>query len=183
MEISDTFGADLTAGDGYSVEVTVDDNLVDHLQVEQHGNTVKIGLKPFTAVGNAHLRARITLPTLAGLDVSGASRAGVKGFRSDKNMQIKVSGASEIRGDMETGDLAADVSGGSTLQLQGRGSAVRATASGASTIDLHEFAAGDADVDASGASRIDLNSVGHAERGGKRRLDGALYGESGSRPG
>ena len=121
MEISDTFEADLTAGDGYAVEVTVDDNLVDHLQVEQHGDTVKIGLKPFTAVGNAHLRARITLPTLAGLDVSGASRASVTGFRSDRNVQIKASGASEIRGDMETGDLAADVSGGSTLQLNGRG--------------------------------------------------------------
>ena len=160
VEISDTFQVDLTAGDGYSVEVTVDDNLVDHLQVEQHGDTVKIGLKPFTSISHAQLRARITLPTLAGLDVSGASRAGVQDFRSDKNMRIKVSGASEIRGDMETGDLAADVSGGSTLQLKGRGSAVRATASGASTIDLHEFAAGDADVDASGASRIELNMAG-----------------------
>ena len=160
VEISDTFQVDLTAGDGYSVEVTVDDNLVDHLQVEQHGDTVKIGLKPLTSVSNSQLRARITLPTLAGLDVSGASRAGVKGFRSDKTMRIQVSGASEIRGDMETGDLAADVSGGSTLQLSGRGGAVRATASGASTIDLREFAAGDADVEASGASRIEINTSG-----------------------
>ena len=160
VEISDTFQADLTAGDGYAVEGTVDDNLVEYLEVEQHGGTVKIGLKPFTAVGNAHLRARITLPTLGGLNVSGASRAGVKGFRSDKNMRIKVSGASELRGDMETGDLAADVSGGSTLQLKGRGGAVRATASGASTLDLHDFAAGDADGDASGASRIDLDTAG-----------------------
>ena len=101
-----------------------------------------------------------TLPTLAGLDASGASRAGVTGFRSDRNVQINASGASEIRGDMETGDLAADVSGGSTLQLTGRGSAVRATASGASTIDLREFATGDADVEASGASRIDVNTSG-----------------------
>ena len=160
VEISDTFQADITAGDGYAVEVTVDDNLVDYLQVEQHGDTVKIGLKPFTAVGNAHLRTRITLPTLGGLDVSGASRAGVKGFRTDKNVRIKASGASQIRGDMETGNLAADVSGGSTLQLNGRGSDVRATASGASTIDLREFAAGDGDVDASGASRIELNTSG-----------------------
>lgn len=107
VEISDTFQVDLTAGDGYSVEVTVDDNLVDHLQVEQHGDTVKIGLKPLTSVSNSQLRARITLPTLAGLDVSGQA-VPVSGFRSDKTMQIQVSGASEIRGDMETGDLAAD---------------------------------------------------------------------------
>ncbi len=160
VEISDTFQADLTAGDGYAVEVTVDDNLVDYLEVEQHGSTVKIGLKPFTAAGNAHLRARITLPTLGGLDVSGASRAGVKGFQSDKNMLIKVSGASEIDGDMATGHLAADVSGGSTLRLNGRGSTVHAMASGASTIDLRDFAANGADVDASGASRIELDTSG-----------------------
>ena len=30
VEISDTFQADITAGDGYAVEVTVDDNLVDY---------------------------------------------------------------------------------------------------------------------------------------------------------
>ena len=160
VEISDTFQADLMAGDGYAVEVTVDDNLVDYLEVEQHGDTVKIGLKPFTAVGNAHLRARVTLPTLGRLDVSGASSADAKGFQTDRNVQIKASGASEIHGDMETGDLAADVSGGSTLQLNGRGSAVHATASGASTLDLHRFAAGDADVDASGASRIELDTAG-----------------------
>ena len=140
VELSDAFEAEVTAADGYRVEVTVDDNLVDHLQVEQRGNTVKIGLKPLTSVTNAHLQARISLPTLTGFDVSGASSARVAGFRSDKNMQINASGASEIRGDMETGDLAADLSGGSTLQLTGRGSAVRATASGASSIDLVQSA-------------------------------------------
>ena len=160
VELSDAFDAEITAADGYRVEVTVDDNLVEHLQVEQHGNTVKIGLKPFTSVSNAHMQARIALPALTGLDASGASRASVTGFRSDRNMQLNASGASEIRGDMETGDLAADASGGSTLRLTGRGSAIRATASGASTIDLGEFTAGDADVEASGASRIELNTSG-----------------------
>ncbi len=160
VELSDTFEAEIAASDSYMVEVTVDDNLVDHLQVEQQGNIVKIGLKPFTSVTNAHMQARISLPALASLDASGASRASVTGFRSDKNTQLNVSGASEIRGDMETGDLAADASGGSTLRLTGRGSAIRASASGASTIDLRDFTAGDADVDASGASRIELNTSG-----------------------
>lgn len=160
VELSDAFEAEITAADGYMVEVTVDDNLVDHLQVEQRGDTVKIGLKPYTSVTNARLKARISLSNLASLEASGASRASVTGFRSDRNMQVNASGASEIRGDMETGDLAADVSGGSTVQLSGRGNAVRAAASGASTIDLRDFVAGDADVEASGASRIDVNTSG-----------------------
>jgi hypothetical protein len=160
VEISDAFEAEITAADGYLVEVTVDDNVMDRLQVEQQGRTVKIGLKPFTSVSNAHLQARISLPTLTGLAASGASRASVTGFQSDRNVQLNASGASEIRGDMETGDLAADASGGSTLRLTGRGSAIRANASGASTIDLQDFTGGDADVEASGASRIELNTSG-----------------------
>jgi hypothetical protein len=160
VELSDAFEAEIAASDDYMVEVTVDDNLVNHLQVEQRGNTVKIGLKPFTSVTNAHMHARILLPALASLSASGASRAGVTGFRSGKNMQFNASGASEIRGDMETGDLTADASGGSTLRLTGRGSAIRANASGASTIDLRDFTGGDADVEASGASRIELNTSG-----------------------
>lgn len=160
LEISDAFQAEVSAADGYVVEVTVNDNLVEHLQVEQQGTTVKIGLKPYTMVANGELRARIALPSLASLTASGASRARVTGFRADEEMELGASGASRVQGDMATGDLSADISGGSTLELAGSGGDLRVTASGASTANLREFAAGDADVEASGASRIAVNATG-----------------------
>ena len=160
LEIGNAFQAEITAADDYLVEVTVDDNLVEHLQVEQQGKTVKIGLKPMTTAHNAEMRVRITLPALVSLDASSATSADLTGFNSDKQTRLNASGASNVRGDMETGDLTVDVSGGSTLALSGSGQKLRATASGASTADLSDFAVNDASVEANGASRIEVNAAG-----------------------
>ena len=73
LGISQAFQTEVTASDSYSVEVTVDDNLVEHLRVEQRGDTVYIGLEPNNMLANARLRARVTMPALTSLDASGAS--------------------------------------------------------------------------------------------------------------
>lgn len=158
--ISHAFKAEIMAGDGYSVEVTVDDNLVEHLRVEQKGDTVTIALEPNFGVINTTLRARVTLPRLVALDASGASRVDVSGFKTSDDVRITVSGASTTKGDMETGGLKVDVSGASTLSLQGSGRRLDVNASGASTADLRDFAVGDATVDVSGASRASVNASG-----------------------
>lgn len=170
LSISHAFETEVTAGDRYSVEVTVDDNLVDRLRVEQRGDTVTIGLDPNIALSNATLRARVSMPGLTSLDASGASRVSLSGFQSSSNMRMDVSGASTVSGDLESGNLDADVSGGSTLRLQGQGDSLRAVASGASTADLSDFAVSDANVEASGASRINVNASG--------RLDAEASGAS-----
>lgn len=158
--ISHAFEAEITAADTYQVEVTVDDNLVEHLRVEQEGDTVTIGFAPNLVVTNTTQEVRITLPRLVGLEASGASRVDVSGFKTSDNVRVNVSGASTARGDMETGDLNADVSGASTLTLEGSGKNLRVNASGASTADLDNFAVNDASVEASGASRANVNVSG-----------------------
>lgn len=160
LQISNAFQAEITASDSYLVEVTIDDNLVDQLQVEQQGKTVKIGLEPNTGINQATMRARIAMPALVSLAASGAARANVTGFKSGETMRINVSGASTVQGDMETGDLAVDVAGASKLILAGSGDSLRATASGASTANLSDFAVTDADVEAHGASHINVNASG-----------------------
>lgn len=158
--ISHAFEAEIIAADTYQVEVTVDDNLVEHLRVEQEGDTVTIGFAPNLVVTNTTQEVRITLPRLVGLEASGASRVDVSGFKTSDNVRVNVSGASTARGDMETGDLNADVSGASTLTLEGSGKNLRVNASGASTADLDNFAVNDASVEASGASRANVNVSG-----------------------
>ncbi len=158
--ISHAFEADITAADSYRVEVTVDDNLVEHLRVEQEGDTVTIGFAPNLVVTNTTQEVRITLPRLVDLEASGASRVDVSGFKTSDDVRVNVSGASTARGDMETGDLNADVSGASTLALEGSGKNLRVNASGASTADLDNFAVNDASVEASGASRANVNVSG-----------------------
>lgn len=160
LQISSAFQVEVVASDSYTVEVTVDDNLVDSLQVEQRGKTVMIGLEPTIGIRNPTLRARVTMPSLIDLRASGAARVDLTGFKSGENVQVNVSGASTVQGDIEAGDLNVEIAGASKLVLSGQGDSLRASASGASTADLSDFAVIDADVDANGASHINVNASG-----------------------
>ncbi len=159
VEIGDAFQAEIAAADHFGVEVTVDDNLVDHLLVEESGKTLRIGLKPFTMARNATLRARIALPSLASLSAHGASHATLTHVKAGDHLRIDATGASEVRGDVNSPDLTVSLSGASELDLAGSGHALHAKASGASNANLHDFAVDDANVGASGGSDVAVNAA------------------------
>lgn len=163
IELGHAFEATINPGDTFAVSVTVDDNLVEHLIVEQDGARLRIGLDPTTLLARATLQAEITLPALTRLDVSGASQAQLNGFSSDAAFTSHASGASRIHGDLIAGDLVLDASGASTISLAGTAGNARATASGASTIDLEEMSVQDAVANASGASNVTVNLSGRLD--------------------
>lgn len=161
VDVSHTFKVDVSQGDTFRVVIRIDDNLVEHLQVTQQGNTLKIGLKPGRYnIRRATMEAEVTMPELTGLELSGASHGTVTGFESTKALDVNLSGASSLRGDIEAGDARFDVSGASNADLTGSAGDVTINASGASQIDLSAFAVADADVKASGASTVTVNPSG-----------------------
>ncbi len=153
LEISHAFRVYLTQSDTYRVVVTADDNVWDDLQIVKSGDTLRIGLEPgFNTVQNATLEAEVSMPTLAGARISGASR---------------------LTGDIDTGDVSFEVSGASRLILDGNGGDLRIEASGASQVDLSGFVAEDADVEASGASTVTVYVTGrlNADASGASRVE------------
>jgi len=160
LNISSAFTADVARAAGYKVEVTVDDNLLDHLAVRVSGDTLYIGLAPGIVIQGAAKMAAVTLPELTGLDLSGATRATVSGFSSDKGLSVTVTGASRLSGDIACGDVRFDVSGASLVELSGSARGLRANVSGASTLALEDFPAADVSVEVSGASRATVNVRG-----------------------
>ena len=152
---------EITRSDTYSVSVTVNENLVDRLDVGVSGNTLRISLKPDVGVtGAATMKAKVTMPELTGLDLSGASRTTLAGFNSDKSLKTEVSGASTLRGDLTCGDASFNVSGASKVELEGSAKDLNVEASGASTADLSNFASKNTVVNASGASKVIVAASG-----------------------
>jgi hypothetical protein len=152
------FQVEITQSDKYSVSVTVNENLVERLDVGISGNTLRISLKPGIGLtGAATLKAKVTMPELTGIDLSGASHTTLAGFKSDNNLKVEVSGASSLRGDLTCGDAQFDASGASKIELDGSGQNLNIKASGASTVDLSSFTSKNAKVDASGASKAIVN--------------------------
>jgi len=155
------FEVEITRSDSYGVSVTVNESLVESLEVNVSGNTLHIGLKPgFGITGAATMNAKVTMPELTGLDLSGASRTTLAGFNSDKSVKSEVSGASTLRGDLICGDASFNVSGASKVQLEGSAQDLSVEASGASTVDLSNFASQNTVVNASGASQVVVAASG-----------------------
>lgn len=171
VEISSAFEFEIKQSSSYSINVTADDNVIDHVQVSQDGQTLKIRLGTVPSLRLVTLKASVTMPQLGGLTVSGASRGTVSEFSSTEGLNITVSGASRVTGDIFTGgDIEFDVSGASTIQLQGFADNMVAVVSGASRLNLDDFTVNNADVNISGASTGTINLEG--------RLDANVSGAS-----
>jgi hypothetical protein len=160
VEISSAFEFEIRQSSSYSINITADDNVIDYVQVAQDGETLKIRLGTVPGLRLVTLRASVTMPQLRGLTVSGASRGTVSDFSSSEALDITVSGASRVTGDITAGDIVFDVSGASTVQLEGSADNMVAVVSGASTCNLADFPVYDANVNVSGASTGTINLNG-----------------------
>jgi hypothetical protein len=162
VNVGSAFQTDIKQGQGYSTSVTIDDNLVDYLDVRVDGDTLTIGLKPRLSLGfrNTTLKAAITMPDLQGLDLSGATRTNVTGFSNTLPANVQVSGASQLRGGYTTGQMRLQASGASTVELVGSTGALDIEASGASTVRFDNLKSTDTNVRASGASNVTVNPSG-----------------------
>ena len=172
VEVSNAFTLDIRQGEDFSVIIRVDDNLLEHLEVVKQGSTLKIGLEPGRTynIRRATMEAEVIMPKLTGLELSGATQTTISGFESTERLDVDVSGASQLRGDIEAGDARFDVSGASRVILSGSAGDLTIDASGASTANLADFTVGDADVQASGASTVTVDVSG--------RLDAEASGAS-----
>lgn len=170
IEIGSAFEFEIQQSSSYEISITADDNVMEYVQVSQVGQTLKIGLRTVTWFGPATLRASVAMPELLGLTVSGASRGDIYDFSSTEDVDITVSGASRVNGDITAGDIEFDISGASNIQLEGSANNMVASVSGASRFNLGSLTVNNANVNFSGASSGTINLNG--------RLDADLSGAS-----
>jgi serine/threonine-protein kinase len=166
VEIANTFRATITRADRFEVSVTADDNVLDHVRVDKDGSRLRVRLE-----GGRTYRLRpdtlnvsVALPVLEALHITGASRAKIEGFQSDRPFHLDTSGASTLEGSIKAGDADFEASGASTVKLQGSARAVRLHASGASTLELADFPVSGEKltIEADGASTVRLRGSAKA---------------------
>ena len=165
VDISHSFTVDISQGESFSVVIRIDDNLVEHLNVIKQGDTLKIGLDPTRDfnIQNATMEAKVTMPELTGLDLSGSSDANITGFNSTENLTVDLSGSSSLVGDIEAGDISIDLSGSSDMKLAGSAADLTIDISGSSDLDLAELPAVNARMAASGSSSAVVNASGRLD--------------------
>jgi hypothetical protein len=188
LDIQNAFDVQIVQSGTYSITITSSESLLDYLSVVQEGEAVIIKLHPnhpFTdfVLMKKVLKAKITMPVLSSLSLSGACKCSVTGFESTSTLDLNVSGASELKlNGIETGDaniiisgdsgitgkLTAvntkfDVSGASRADIDGTGEDVQLNASGASKVDLEGFINQTATITLSGSSQTTIDTREHLD--------------------
>lgn len=144
---------EVTRGDAFSIAVTIDDNLWDFVRVEKVGNTLEIGHVDGAEYAMGTLSARVTMPALYSLELSGASGARLRGFdQRAPRFDVLASGSSTVSGALQADELFIDLSGASGANLSGGAGNARVIASGSSDLDLYDLKTGSASVTLSGTS-------------------------------
>ena len=160
LDISHTFEVNIIQSQTYSLVIEIDDNFEQYLIVDDSGGTLVLGLEEGRSYTNVTLRAQISMPELRSLELSGASKTEFTQFASSDPFDLRVSGASEARGDIEAGDVTIKVSGASDVRLEGEGRELLLEVSGASQANLEEFTVEDATLELSGASEVTVSVDG-----------------------
>ena len=169
----------VTKSNSFSVVATVDDNVREHIEVNKSGDTLVIRVKSNRAFRSATLEAKVTMPDVSKIDLSGGSEVEVKGFDSTTPLRIKISGGSHMNGSINAGDIDLNLSGGSHFDLSGSADSLEANLSGGSHVtisgsaenivikgsggshfNLEEYSVEDADINLSGGSHADVNVEG-----------------------
>ena len=138
VDVGGAFEVDIDVGPDFRVVVHADDNLVERVITDVDGDTLKIHLDG-SATTRSPLRAEISMPALAGVDVSGATRADVEGVAS--------------------ASIDLDASGASHLAVRGKATHVEIDGSGAAKIDARSLEAGSVKINASGATKASVTAT------------------------
>jgi hypothetical protein len=145
VDVNGQWDVALERGDTWRVAIDVPAELVEDVTVELEGNELSLGFErgwwPAGFSADNDLAATITMPTLASLDLSGASTVRFSGFEGAA-LSIDLSGAGDLRGRASRFERL-------SLDLSGAGNA-----------DFSEVPVTDADVDVSGAGNVRLRMAG-----------------------
>ena len=160
LEVGNGFDVELTRSNAYSIEITTDDNVQEYLDVTKSGDTLRIRLTGFRSYSSVTLEAKITMPDIYEITLSGGSQGEITGFSSSNDFSAALSGGSGLEGNITTGDAEFDLSGGSRVTLVGSGNDLVIKSSGGSHLTLESFPIENADINISGGGSATINISG-----------------------
>jgi hypothetical protein len=158
---------DVVVGEPQSVVVFADANLHEYIRTRIEGSTLEIDFTESISTSN-ELRAKISVPQLAGLEISGSSELNVTHIDAD-DFYIEVAGS--VSGVLEgtAKDLDVDIAGSGRLDLfQLRAEDVKIDIAGSGRLQVHAEnsldvdVAGSADVTYRGKPDLSIDQAGSA---------------------
>jgi len=148
----------VSQGDQPSIKIECDENLLSYIEVSQEGETVTVREKHgFHLVPTGDVRVYVTTKVYNHIKVSGAvDIIGQTKITNPEDLTLSVSGAGDIKMDVDAPRLTADVSGSGSIDLKGQTKDVDLDLTGAGHAHCYELLAENTKVDISGAGDAEV---------------------------
>jgi hypothetical protein len=159
LDLGHAFQIDVRQGSNFKVTAEGEQKDLDDLEANVSSNTLKIRFKESKKWNNRQERVRIaiTMPTLRGLDLSGATQTTVEGFNNLNEVDLDISGASRVNLALTAKKINLDVSGASNVTMTGKASQMEGDISGATSFKASDFEVANVRLEVSGASSARLH--------------------------
>ena len=151
-----------------SVKVEADDNILEYIEVHTNGSTLEIYTEGNIRLRPSHkIKVYVSNPGYKDLQISGASSIHSENeITSPDALHVDLSGSSVGTLEVNAPKVSVDLTGASNANIKGKTKDFEGDASGASEIRGFDLLTENADVDASGASNIEIYAsvkiAGHA---------------------
>ena len=144
----------ISTGDHAAVKLEGDDNLLKFIDVEQNGEEVTVRERDgfnLMPSGDHDLKVYVTTPTLDRIEASGACNIESQDkITSSDGFEMRMSGAGNIKLDVDAPRVSANLSGAGNITLKGQTKDVRLELSGAGNAHCYDLLAENTDVTISG---------------------------------
>lgn len=173
IEISNTFDFEIVQSDSFSVILTADEGLFRNLKVVNDAGTLRVAHSKHIGWKFRLKRpsAKITLPVLNGLRLTGAVSGKVNGFSSNEDFKLKMTGASRIAIEMDAGTTEFYIRGACVVAAKGTAESSVIDVNGACELDMKDFAVQNAAIKLNGTSKCTIKVDGRLDV----RLSGISY--------
>ena len=173
LDVSNAFTVYVDNSERESVEIEANENLQEYIQVEKEGKQLHISLKKSFVTGKAVLNAYVSAKHLNEFKGSGATQFILRDNLKADKINIDLSGASSLTGNIAAINFMAVLTGASSIKLDGSADIVVADCSGASSIEGYGFQSREASIEVSGASdaKLTVNEKLNAEASGASTIN------------
>jgi hypothetical protein len=157
-------GIDIYVTQGKETGVAVSassDDYREAIVAEVRGNTLYVSFKYKNVWGNRmanpKAKAYVSVNKLESINLSGACDIHIAGVLKSDDLKVVLSGASNFKGEVQLNNTQILLTGASDCKLTGKAERIKVQASGASSFKGYDMDAGDADINASGASDVQMS--------------------------
>lgn len=154
LAMGSAFSIKVKKGATFSIKATGELNDLDDLDASvSRSGVLEIKYRNNWRKSRDRMDIDLVMPSLRGVDFSGATVSTIEGFENERTLDYRLSGASKSTFVGSAERLSINLSGASELILNGKSGLVIGELSGSSQLYAFDFPVDEADLNLSGASR------------------------------